>query len=68
MIKIFFNRIFHIGKKYYYGRLVRGLLENKKGKNIYCDKCGNIANGIEEGKVLGFTYRIPLCKKHMNYE
>ena len=61
VVGMFFNRLSHVGKKYYYGRMVRWLLEDKNGTGIYCDKCGNIANGIEQGRVLGLTYRIPLC-------
>lgn len=67
-IKKFFNKISHIGKHYYYGRMIKWLLEDKTGKSIYCDKCLNIANGIEQGKILGLTYRIPLCKKHLSNE
>lgn len=67
VVGMFFNRLSHIGKKYYTGRMVRWLLEDKKGTGVYCDKCRNIANGIEEGRVLGFKYRIPLCKKHLGY-
>jgi len=63
-----FNRIKHIGAKYYCGHLISWLLTDKFGNGVYCDKCGNIANGIEEGKILGFTYRIPLCHKHMGYK
>lgn len=64
---MFFNRLAHVGKKYYYGRMARWLLKDKNGNGVYCDKCGNIANGIEEGCVLGLTYRIPLCKNHLGY-
>lgn len=63
----FLNRLSHIGKKYYVGSRIRWLLQDKKGKGVYCDKCGNIANGIEEGKCLGFRYRIPLCETHLGY-
>ena len=65
VVGMFFNRLSHIGKKYYCGRMVRWLLEDKNGTGVSCDKCGNIANGIEQGRVLGLTYRIPLCKKHI---
>jgi len=65
VVGMFFNSLKYVGKNYYCGNLVGWLLEDKKGKGIYCDKCGNIANGIEEGRVLGLTYRIPLCKKHL---
>lgn len=64
-MKEFINRISHIGKKYYYGKMISWLIGDKKGKSVYCNKCGNIANGIEEGEILGFIYRIPLCKKHL---
>lgn len=63
--RLFFSRLLHIGKKYYYGRLVRWLIEDKHGKSVYCNKCGNIANGIDVGQILGFTYIIPLCNKHL---
>jgi len=64
-MKSFLNKILHIGKRYYYGKMIRWLLEDKHGKSVYCDRCQNIANGIEEGKIIGFKYRIPLCKKHL---
>jgi len=64
-IDTFFNKIAHINKKYYAGRTVRWLLVNKIGNGVYCDECGNIANDVKKGKVLGLTYRIPLCGKHL---
>lgn len=67
VLRCFLNKVIHVNKQYYYGRMIRWLLEDKNGKGVYCDRCGNIANGIEDGKVLGLTYRIPLCKKHLGY-
>lgn len=66
VVGMFSKRLSHVGRKYYTGRMVRCLLEDKKGNGVYCDKCRNIANGIEEGRVLGLTYRIPLCKRHLS--
>jgi hypothetical protein len=62
----FKNKIKHIGKKYYRGRVIHWLIEDKYGEKVYCDKCGNIANGVWKGKILGFNYMIPLCKNHFN--
>lgn len=61
----FINEFRHINKKYYEGRMVRWLLEDKKGKGVYCNKCSNIANGIKKGTVLYMTYNIPLCGRHL---
>lgn len=62
----FFNQLSHVGKQYYDGRMVRWLLEDVNGNGVYCDKCGNLANGVEIGTVLGLNYRIPLCKVHLS--
>ena len=62
----FLNRLRHIGKRYYCGKLVRWLIADKNGKSVYCNKCRNIANGIDEGRMCGLTYRIPFCNKHLN--
>ena len=59
------TQLSHINKRYYYGRDIRWLIEDKHGKKVYCDKCGNLANGIEQGHILGLIYRIPLCKVHL---
>lgn len=59
-------KIKYIGKNYYHGRLVRWLIADKKGVSVYCAHCGNIANGVHQGKVLFMKYTIPLCKVHLN--
>jgi len=63
--KSFLNRIFHIGKRYYVGNQWNFSLIDKRGESVCCNKCERTAFEVEEGKVFGMTYRIPLCQKHL---
>lgn len=59
----------YFNRKFFQGRLVRYMLEEKNGNSVYCDKCGNIANGVlqvwpRSGYQIGNRFNIPLCKKH----
>ena len=50
-------------KRYYFG-FIRWLLQDSKGNGVYCDRCGNIANGVMEVKKRIGVFNIPLCKTH----
>jgi hypothetical protein len=50
-------------KKFYTGRYIRWLIEDSEG-SVYCDKCGNIANGVMEIKRSMGSFNIPLCRVH----
>lgn len=59
------NKIKYIGKKYYYGSLVKWLIKDKKGRSVYCDQCGNIANDVKREKIFRFiNINVPICKLH----
>lgn len=49
----------------YYSRGIRWLLMDKDEKNVSCDKCGNIANGIMVVQRRIGIFNVPLCKKHI---
>lgn len=51
-------------KKYYSG-FIKWLLTDDKGISVYCDRCGNIANGVMSVVRDSGTYNIPLCKNHI---
>lgn len=51
-------------RKYYGGR-IRWLLMDKEGNSVYCDRCGNIANGVMRVERDSGVYNVPLCKKHI---
>jgi hypothetical protein len=64
---IFITRVKHIGKRHYHQRISNPTYAviNKKGKKIYCNKCDNIAVGVDSDIIMKFfRYRIPLCEKH----
>ncbi len=64
MIKRFFKCLPYFNKKYYYGH-IRWLLMNKKGENVFCCSCGNIANGIVTTKIFRLRFNLPACKVHL---
>lgn len=65
-LKVWANKLSHVNNKYYHGRLLRFMVADKDGVSVYCNKCGNIANGVKSGKVLYFfSYTIPYCRKHL---
>lgn len=45
----------------YHGKYIIWLIENKRGKNIGCHFCGNIANGV----MIIQRLSVPLCKGHI---
>ncbi len=59
------EKIKHLGKRYYRGPIIRWLIVDKDNKSVNCYRCGNIANCLITGKVIGFRFRIPVCKKHL---
>lgn len=54
-----------LNKQFQKGGLLTFLIADTKGKSVYCNKCGNIANAIIE---LPYppqgVYNIPVCKAH----
>ncbi len=65
MIKQLFKKLSYINREYQCGKFIRYMLVNKKGVSVYCDCCGNIANGVAKRKFAFFDYNKPLCKNHM---
>lgn len=53
----------YYNKRYYSGH-IRWLLTDKNGTSVYCNDCGNIANGVIKTKRYGLTFKIPYCKEH----
>lgn len=46
------------------GSLLKFILEDETGNQLYCDKCGNFSNFVLF-EVHGFRLlRVPICKKH----
>ena len=52
-------------RKYYLGKFIRYLLQDDRGVSVYCDRCGNIANGVMKVERNSGIYNIPLCSKHI---
>ena len=61
----FFRFIGYINRKYYSGH-IRWIIQDKKGTCVYCNDCGNIANGVYTRKIHGLTFNIPMCKSHLS--
>lgn len=51
--------------KYFFGKGIRWMIADENGTHVYCDKCGNIANGVLFEQVERYTLKIPICKKHI---
>lgn len=64
-MKNLFKKISYINREYKCGKFIHYLLADKKGNSVYCDQCGNIANGVAQRKFAFFDYNKPLCKNHM---
>lgn len=49
---------------YFKGSTLPFMLENSNHESVFCDKCGNIANGVVSIKRSKGEFNIPLCKYH----
>lgn len=44
---------------------IRWMIHDKDGTHVYCDKCGNIANGVLYEPVERYELKVPLCRTHL---
>lgn len=64
MKKLFNQLMPFLNRKYYNGRMIRWMIEDVNGRSVSCFCCGNIANMIGEVTLMGWLFRLPVCKKH----
>lgn len=50
--------------KYFQGKMMRYLIEDSAHTSVYCDRCGNIANGVISVERKQGEFNFPLCAKH----
>ncbi len=65
MKKLFNQLMPYLNRKYYNGRGIRWMIEDANGRSVYCFCCGNIANAVGEVKLMGWLFRLPVCKAHL---
>lgn len=53
-------------ERYYAGRGVRWIIQDKNGKTPYCFCCGNFANGVGVVNIGKVEFSLPMCKAHVS--
>lgn len=64
MKKLFNQLMPYINRKYYSGS-PRWMIQDANGRSVSCFCCGNIANAVGEVKLMGWLFRLPVCKAHI---
>lgn len=54
----------YLNKNYYKGRFIRWIIADKKGNDVSCAFCGNMANGVGHKQIGLLHFTLPICKKH----
>ena len=65
-ISVFKKLIKHFDKKYLAGKGIRWVITDADGKNVSCNCCGNMANGVIQISKLGSLFNIPYCRNHIS--
>lgn len=51
--------------QWFSGSRIRWMIQDQQGTHVYCDKCGNIANGVLWEPVERYELKIPMCRHHL---
>jgi hypothetical protein len=63
--KLFYTLLPYHNRRYYHGRSMRWMIADKRGKDVGCLFCGNIANAIGRVTIRDMEFNIPVCKGHV---